>query len=193
MLSESTEVVTLTGKKATTPAKEEKATQYCHKKPTFPTPFVLHTLLTKSIANTSSTMSEGGCNCSSAKRRRNESLFSRLVTTVTFPGRLSLILLLLLLLRLTPKTAADIGIISFWTPELLALLQVIKQEGSPLSTYIFGGRRFYVTSFQGHNVVVVNGGESISNSAATAATLLQKFPNIKRIVGSGVAGGVVSS
>lgn len=99
----------------------------------------------------------------------------------------------LLVLLLLQRTSADIGVISFWTPELLALLEVFQKEGNTLSTYIFGGRRFYATSFHGHNVVIVNGGESISNSAATTATLLQKFPNIDKIVGSGVAGGVVSS
>ena len=107
-------------------------------------------------------------------------------------NKTKILLLLLLLILLSQRTTGDIGVISFWTPELLALLQIIQKEGNSLSTYIFGARRFYVTTFHGHNVVVVNGGESISNSAATTATLLQKFPNVNRIVGSGIAGGVVS-
>lgn len=89
--------------------------------------------------------------------------------------------------------SADIGVISFLSPELFALLELIEQEGNVIKTSVFAGRRFYVTSFRGHNIVAVIGGESITNSAATTAILLQKFPNINRIVGSGIAGGVVSS
>jgi nucleoside phosphorylase len=87
---------------------------------------------------------------------------------------------------------ADIGLLSFWTPELYALLAQIEAEGNPVETHIFGGRKFYVTTFKGHNVVAVNTGVGISNTAATTAILLQKFPSIDRIVGSGIAGGVVS-
>ena len=87
---------------------------------------------------------------------------------------------------------ADIGLLSFWTPELYALLAQIEAEGNPVETHIFGGRKFYVTTYKGHNVVAVNTGVGISNTAATTAILLQKFPSIDRIVGSGIAGGVVS-
>jgi hypothetical protein len=87
---------------------------------------------------------------------------------------------------------ADIGLLSFWIPELYALLAQIESEGNPVETHIFGGRKFYVTTYKGHNVVAVNTGVGISNSAATTAILLQKFPSIDRIVGSGIAGGVVS-
>ena len=82
------------------------------------------------------------------------------------------IVVLTLILCYCRPSAADISIVSFWTPELIALLEVIQQEGNALTTHIFGGRRFYVTTFHGHNVVVVNGGVSISNSAATTAILL---------------------
>jgi len=93
---------------------------------------------------------------------------------------------------LLPLAGADIGIITFWIPELYALLRVIQEEGGSIVTHTFGGRRFYVTSYRGHNVIAVNGGESISNSAATTAILLQKFQNVDRIIGTGIAGGVVS-
>jgi nucleoside phosphorylase len=89
---------------------------------------------------------------------------------------------------------ADIGLLSFWIPELYALLAKIESEtGNPVETHIFGGRKFYVTTYKGHNVVAVNTGVGISNSAATTAIMLQKFPSIDRIIGSGIAGGVVSS
>jgi nucleoside phosphorylase len=91
-----------------------------------------------------------------------------------------------------PVTRADVGIISFWVPELFVLLGEIEEAGNPIETYIFGARKFYVTKFKGHNVVAVNTGVGISNTAATVAILLQKFPTIDRIVGSGIAGGVVS-
>jgi nucleoside phosphorylase len=87
---------------------------------------------------------------------------------------------------------ADVGLLSFWIPELYALLAQIESEGNPVETHIFGGRKFYVTTYKGHNVVAVNTGVGISNSAATTAIMLQKFPSIDRIVGSGIAGGVVS-
>ena len=97
------------------------------------------------------------------------------------------------LLHLCGMATADIGLVTFWVPELHALLDSIQQEGAaPVETHVFGARRFYTTSYKGHRVVVVNGGESVSNSAATTAILLQKFPNVDRIVGSGTAGGVVS-
>lgn len=92
-----------------------------------------------------------------------------------------------------PGVWADIGVISYWVPELYALLRVIEDEGSSLTTHTFGGRRFYVTRYRGHNIIAVNAGESISNSAATTTILLQKFPNVDRIIGTGIAGGVVSS
>ena len=88
---------------------------------------------------------------------------------------------------------ADIGLLSFWVPELYALLAQIESEGNPVETYIFGARKFYVTTYRGHNVVIANTGVGISNSAATTATMLQKFPSITRIIGSGIAGGVVST
>ena len=86
---------------------------------------------------------------------------------------------------------ADVGLLSFWLPELYALLDLIESEKNPVETHIFGGRKFYVTQFRGHNVIAVNTGVGISNAAAATATLLQKFPTIDRIVGSGIAGGVV--
>ena len=93
---------------------------------------------------------------------------------------------------------ADIGLVTFWVPELHALLLAIQEESghnnASMETHVYGARRFYTSSsFKGHRVVVVHGGESVSNSAATTAILLQKFPNIDRIVGSGTAGGVVSA
>jgi hypothetical protein len=107
-----------------------------------------------------------------------------------FPLRLSSILFAIVAAHL-PLAKADIGVISFWVPELYALLEEIQAEGNPVETHIYGGRKFYVTKFKGHNVVAVNTGVGISNSAATTATLLQKFPSINRLVGSGIAGGVV--
>jgi nucleoside phosphorylase len=87
---------------------------------------------------------------------------------------------------------ADIGLLSFWIPELYALLDKIEAESStPVVTHIFGGRKFYVTNWKGHNVVIANTGVGISNAAATTAIMLQKFPSIDRIIGSGIAGGVV--
>jgi hypothetical protein len=92
-----------------------------------------------------------------------------------FPLRLSSILFAIVAAHL-PLAKADIGVISFWVPELYALLEEIQAEGNPVETHIYGGRKFYVTKFKG---------------AATTATLLQKFPSINRLVGSGIAGGVV--
>lgn len=86
---------------------------------------------------------------------------------------------------------ADIGILSFWIPELYVLLDVIKSEGNIVETYIFGSRKFYVTKFKGHNIIAANTGVGISNTAATTAIMLQKFPSIDRLIGSGIAGGVV--
>ena len=53
---------------------------------------------------------------------------------------------------------ADIGILSFWVPELYTLLGEIEKEGNEIETYIFGARKFYVTQYRGHNVVVANTG-----------------------------------
>lgn len=97
----------------------------------------------------------------------------------------------LLSLALVPTVIADIGILSFWVPELYYLLDLIESEGNPVETYTFGARKFYVTQYQGHNVIAANTGVGISNAAATTAIMLQKFPNIDRLVGSGIAGGVV--
>jgi nucleoside phosphorylase len=88
---------------------------------------------------------------------------------------------------------ADIGLLSFWVPELYVLLDLIRSEGQTVEEYVFGGRKFYVTSYNGHNVVAVNTGVGLSNAAATTAILLQKFPSVDRIIGSGIAGGVVST
>lgn len=89
---------------------------------------------------------------------------------------------------------ADIGIVSFWVPEMYELLARIREDANNnIEEYIFGARKFYVTQYRGHNVVFVNTGVGISNAAATLAIMLQKFPTIDRVVGSGIAGGVVSS
>lgn len=97
----------------------------------------------------------------------------------------------ILLLEHQGVVRADIGLLSFWVPELYDLLAQIESEGNPVETYVFGARKFYVTTYRGHNVVIANTGVGISNSAATTTIMLQKFPSITRIVGSGIAGGVV--
>uniref|UniRef100_A0A7S3LES7 Nucleoside phosphorylase domain-containing protein n=1 Tax=Amphora coffeiformis TaxID=265554 RepID=A0A7S3LES7_9STRA len=88
------------------------------------------------------------------------------------------------------QATADIGLLSFWVPELYVLLDLIRSEGQAVEEYVFGGRKFYVTTYKGHKVVAVNTGVGLSNAAATTAILLQKFPSIDRIIGSGIAGGV---
>ena len=95
------------------------------------------------------------------------------------------------LIILFQQVCADIGLLSFWVPELYALLAQIESEGNPVEEYVFGARKFYVTTYRGHNVVIANTGVGISNAAATTTIMLQKFPSITRIVGSGIAGGVV--
>ena len=95
------------------------------------------------------------------------------------------------LIILFQQVRADIGLLSFWVPELYALLAQIESEGNPVEEYVFGARKFYVTTYRGHNVVIANTGVGISNAAATTTIMLQKFPSITRIVGSGNAGGVV--
>ena len=95
------------------------------------------------------------------------------------------------LIILFQQVRADIGLLSFWVPELYALLAQIESEGNPVEEYVFGARKFYVTTYRGHNVVIANTGVGISNAAATTTIMLQKFPSITRIVGSGIAGGVV--
>eukprot|EP00980_Cylindrotheca_fusiformis_P006000 scaffold1284_cov108-Cylindrotheca_fusiformis.AAC.14 len=99
-------------------------------------------------------------------------------------------LILAVVISMHHVALADVGILSFWVPELYALLEEIQAEGNEVTTHIFGARKFYVTKYKGHNVVAVNTGVGISNTAATTAILLQKFPTIDRIVGSGIAGGV---
>jgi len=102
-----------------------------------------------------------------------------------------LVILLLFILKTTQQVVyADIGILSFWVPELYTLLDEIEKEGNEIVTHIFGARKFYVTKYRGHNVVVANTGVGISNTAATTAILLQKFPSVDRIIGSGIAGGI---
>lgn len=96
----------------------------------------------------------------------------------------------LLLLLCSTLVEADVGIVSFWVPELYALLEEVRKEGNAIEEHIFGARKFYVTRYRGHNVVLVNTGVGISNAAATMAILLQKFPTIDRVVGSGIAGGI---
>jgi hypothetical protein len=96
------------------------------------------------------------------------------------------------LLLLLPRLAyGDIGIIAFWVPDLYALLEQIQLDGNAIEAHVFSGRRFYVTRFKGHNIVALNSGEGMANSAAATAILLQKFPAVDRIVGTGIAGGVV--
>lgn len=90
-----------------------------------------------------------------------------------------------------PSTHGDVGIVSFWVPEMYALLDQVRSENNTIDEYIFGARKFYVTQYRGHNVVLVNTGVGISNAAATMAIMLQKFPTIDRVVGSGIAGGIV--
>ncbi|KAG7374740.1 methylthioadenosine/S-adenosylhomocysteine MTA/SAH nucleosidase [Nitzschia inconspicua] len=84
----------------------------------------------------------------------------------------------------------DIGIVSFWVPEMYALLEQVRLENNTIEEYIFGARKFYVTQYRGHNVILVNTGVGISNAAATLSIMLQKFPTIDRVVGSGIAGGI---
>ena len=97
---------------------------------------------------------------------------------------------------LLPSAVADVGIVSFWVPEMYALLEQVRADSvntnATIEEYIFGARKFYVTQYRGHNVVLVNTGVGISNAAATVAIMLQKFPTIDRVVGSGIAGGIVS-
>ena len=106
----------------------------------------------------------------------------------------SLMFLLLLISWTIKLCSADIGLLFFWVPELYKLLETIEAEAEidvdAIKTYTFGARKFYVTKYRGHNVVAVNTGVGISNAAATTAIMLQKFPTIDKIVGSGIAGGV---
>lgn len=109
-------------------------------------------------------------------------------------SRLPVLFATTLLLLLLPRLAyGDIGVIAFWVPDLYALLGQIQLDGNPIEAHVFSGRRFYVTRFKGHNIVALNSGEGMANSAAATAILLQKFPAVDRIVGTGIAGGVVRS
>eukprot|EP00934_Nitzschia_sp_Nitz4_P000995 Nitzschia sp. Nitz4//scaffold294_size23022//440//2738//NITZ4_008511-RA/size23022-augustus-gene-0.17-mRNA-1//1//CDS//3329546214//995//frame0 len=102
--------------------------------------------------------------------------------------------LLMLLPWVSLPVSADVAIVSFWVPEMYALLAQV-QETDPeavIEEYIYGARKFYVTNYLGHNVILVNTGVGISNAAATISILLQKFPTVDRVVGSGIAGGIDS-
>lgn len=126
------------------------------------------------------------------KKRRNRVLCTAVSLVVTMKFSI-LFSILILFHHLVQWTHADIGLLSFWVPELYALLDLIRSEEgqADVEEHIFGGRKFYVASYMGHRVVAVNTGVGLSNAAATTAILLQKFPSIDRIIGSGIAGGVV--
>lgn len=112
----------------------------------------------------------------------------------TFPSQMVSCFLRLcrwcLLLLVGPTVNADIGVLSFWIPELRTLLGAIESEGGVVETVVIGPRKFYTTKYKGHNLVLVNTGVGISNSVIATTLLLTHFPSVTRLIGSGVAGGV---
>lgn len=81
----------------------------------------------------------------------------------------------------TPRTA----IMSAFGAEL----EAFRNQGTIEKTVVVNGRKVYVGNFAGHKVIMTLSGGSMINAAMSTQVLLDSF-NIKRIVFSGIAGGV---
>jgi adenosylhomocysteine nucleosidase len=81
----------------------------------------------------------------------------------------------------TPRTA----IISAFAPELTALEAAVTDRHD----YVVGGTTFTTAMLEGRPVLLFLSGVSMVNAAMTTQAALDRF-NIKRIVFSGIAGGV---
>lgn len=83
-------------------------------------------------------------------------------------------------------TPGLLGVLSFYEPELVAMLSIMDQT----ETLIYGGRKFYRGMIHGADVVATLTGVSIENAAASTALMLQLYPGVERLTGGGIAGGV---
>ena len=85
-------------------------------------------------------------------------------------------------------TSGLVGLLCFDAAAVSLLKTSMATEGnSTVTEHVFGGRRFYRGTFEGVEVVVAYTGSSVSNAAMTTALLVQLFPGIERIIGSGIA------
>lgn len=87
----------------------------------------------------------------------------------------------------TPKL---VGLLGFDPTVVDLLISALADENGVVAEVVFGGRRFYRGNLQDTGVVVVFTGSSMSNAAMTTALMLQLFPGIEKIIGSGMAKGV---
>ncbi|KAL3942806.1 MAG: hypothetical protein SGARI_000140 [Bacillariaceae sp.] len=83
-------------------------------------------------------------------------------------------------------TPGLLGLLSFYKPELDAMLAIMKDTES----LFYGGRRFYRGKIHGADVVACLTGVSIENAAISTALMLQLYPGVERLIGGGIAGGV---
>jgi len=88
------------------------------------------------------------------------------------------------------STPGLVGLLCFDRAGIDALKRAITDEKGLVTELVFGGRRFYRGKIEGANVVAVFTGSSANNAAMTTALILQLFPGIDTIIGSGIAKGV---
>lgn len=88
------------------------------------------------------------------------------------------------------NTPGLIGLLCFDPAGIEVLKSAIVDEKGSVTELVFGGRRFYRGKILGTDVVAVFTGSSANNAAMTTALILQLFPGINTIIGSGIAKGV---
>ena len=88
------------------------------------------------------------------------------------------------------NTPGLVGVLCFDLTGIGVLKGAIADERGLVTELVFGGRRFYRGQLEGSNVVAVFTGSSANNAAMTTALLIQLFPGIDTIIGSGIAKGV---
>ena len=88
------------------------------------------------------------------------------------------------------STPGLVGLLCFDLAGIDVLKSAIADEKGLIAELVFGGRRFYRGKIEGTDVVVVFTGSSVNNAAMTTALLLQLYPGIEKIIGSGIAKGV---
>lgn len=83
-----------------------------------------------------------------------------------------------------------VGVLCFDFETMRLLRTSMTSDNGSISEHVLGGRRFHRGSIEGVEIVVAYTGRSISNAAMTTALIIQLFPGVDRIIGSGIAKGV---